>query len=110
MRRRKAFAPPAAFAWRRDMRQHLQVGSRGSAVGIAAPRSGGQVGGEALYKAESFNVSASKRKPHGERLGAQRLPILDRKNHVQAYVGGEFHLGAGHQTRQSAVAILLLLV
>jgi hypothetical protein len=52
--------------------------------------------------AKPEHVTDSKRKPNGERLGAQRLPRLERKNHVQAHVGGERHLGASHQPRQSA--------
>ena len=91
---------PRRHALRSVMREHLQVGGRGSVVGVATPRTVGQVpGGSRMAKPE--HVTDSKRKPNGERLGAQRLPKLDRKNHVQAYVGGEFHLGADHQARPS---------
>ena len=106
----KEFASPAAIRLAERTRQCLQAGGRGSVVGVATPRTVGQEAGLLLRgrrrvfrrRQQVANlVTDSKRKPNGERLGAQRLPKLERKNHVQAYVGGEFHLGADHQARPS---------
>ena len=105
------FASPAAIRPAERIRQSLQAGGRGSVVGVATPRIVGQ-GADLLVRGRrrvlrcsqqiANLVTGNKRKPHGERLGAQRLPILEPKNHVQAYVGGEFHLGTSYQARESS--------
>lgn len=95
----EAFAPPAAPAWRSDIRQRLQAGGRGCAVGVAIPRTPAKMTGTDSQAARPRNRQSNVRL--SAVAGASVAAPSRRNPHVGVFTGGENHRQASGLTRPS---------